>query len=201
MSYHWTCQCGRSGIPIEVLQCPRCEQYRDTSMYDAPEQSDPCAWMCTRCGQFNWSADMYCMKCNIGRDPHVQYSIDIDVDMNTPKKTVNYMPIKRLLLCTALIWLFYLFCPYKVSGSISEMSWSRSIGDTKVAGYDKSPYWPEHDNANEISNDLNEHLYIVVDGDRYEVNADMWYGFDVGDAVTFTTNHGSKQVLRINDDK
>lgn len=81
------------------------------------------------------------------------------------------------------------------------MSWSRSIGDAKVAGYDKSPYWPEHDNANEISNDINEHLYIVVDGDQYEVDADMWYGVDVGDAVTFTTNHASKQVLRINDDK
>lgn len=141
------------------------------------------------------------MKCNIGRDPHVQYSIDIDVDMDTPKKAVNFMSIKRLLLCAALIGLFYLFCPYKVSGSISEMSWSRSIGDAKVTGYDKSPYWPEHDNANEISNDLNEHLYIVVDGNRYEVNADMWYGFDVGDAVTFTTNHASKQVLRIDDDK
>lgn len=170
-------------------------------MYEVPEQSDPCAWVCTRCGQFNWSADMYCMKCNVGRDPHVQYSIDIDVDTDTPRKRKSYIQARRLLLFAALIGMFYLFCPYKVSGSISEMSWSRSIGDAKVAGYDKSPYWPEHDNANELSNVLNEHLYIVVDGDRYEADADMWYGFDIGDTVIFTTNHASKQVLRINDDK
>ena len=195
MSFHWTCKCGRSGIPIEVLQCPRCNQYRDTSMYEVPEQSDPCAWVCTRCGQFNWSADMYCMKCNIGRDPHVQYSIDIDVDTDTPRKRKIYMPAKRLLLCAALMGLFYLFFPYKVSGSISEMSWSRSIGDAKVAGYDKSPYWPEHDNANEISNILNEHLYIVVDGTQYEVDDGVWYDLNVGDSISFITNN-CRQVIQ-----
>lgn len=98
----WTCEhCGASAAPIEVLQCPKCGHYRDTSAYSTPELSDPAHWVCD-CGAPNWSADPYCMRCGTTRPG---YSYTIDRNPKTPRRRTDRRPL--LIVAAMVLLLIY----------------------------------------------------------------------------------------------